>query len=294
METEKYRALLKAAERGSITAAAYELGYSPSGLTRSLDSLEKDLGISLLSRTPQGVSLTSEGERLLPGIREMLYGEQRIMEEAASLQGLTEGELVIGSYYSIASLWLPDILKRFQEKYPGIRFHVEQAGNKTLQQGLLQRRLHCCLLDKPENYPGDWIHLYWDQLMVWLPKGHPLAKEKTIQPEMLDGVPFINPLPQENNDGERYFAKMHVHPDVRFTSTDMYTCWKMVEAGLGICIDDGLSVGRWPGDVEIRPLSRHNQLDIGIALPSIKGAAPALRKFIQAVQSYVKKRYPAK
>lgn len=161
----------------------------------------------------------------------MLYGEQRITEEAASLQGLTEGELVIGSYYSIASLWLPDILKLFQEKYPGIRFHVEQAGNKTLEQGLLQRRLHCCLLDKPENYPGDWIHLYWDQLMVWLPKGHPLAKEKTIQPEMLDGVPFINPLPQENNDGERYFAKMHVHPDVRFTSTDMYTCWKWWKQG---------------------------------------------------------------
>lgn len=105
METEKYRALLKAAERGSITAAAYELGYSPSGLTRSLDSLEKDLGISLLYRTPQGVSLTPEGERLLPGIREMLYGEQRITEEAASLQGLTEGELVIGSYSIVLPLY---------------------------------------------------------------------------------------------------------------------------------------------------------------------------------------------
>lgn len=294
METEKYRALLAAAERGSIAAAARDLGYSPSGLTRSLDSLEKELGLALLNRTPQGVQLTPEGQRLLPGIREMLYGEQRIKEEAAALLGITEGELMIGSYYSIASLWLPDILKEFQKKYPGIRFHVEQAGNKTLEQGLLQRRLHCCLLDKPDGYTGDWIHLYWDRLVVWLPEGHPLAKEKTIQPEMLDGAAFINPLPRENNDGERYFVRMHVHPDVRFTSADMYTCWKMVEAGLGLCIDDGLSVGRWPGKVVIRPLAQPSRLEIGIALPSVKEAAPALKKFIQAVQAYVQNRYPAK
>lgn len=73
MDTEKYQALLQAVEQGSITAAARDLGYSPSGLTRMLDSLERDLGFSLLFRTSQGVQLTREGNRLLPAIRELLY-----------------------------------------------------------------------------------------------------------------------------------------------------------------------------------------------------------------------------
>ena len=57
MDTEKYQALLQAVEQGSITAAARDLGYSPSGLTRMLDSLERDLGFSLLFRKKKGPPL---------------------------------------------------------------------------------------------------------------------------------------------------------------------------------------------------------------------------------------------
>ena len=106
MDTEKYQALLQAVEQGSITAAARDLGYSPSGLTRMLDSLERDLGFSLLFRTSQGVQLTA--------IRELLYWSRQIREESAGILGLEQGELFVGSYYSIASCWLPEILRAFQ------------------------------------------------------------------------------------------------------------------------------------------------------------------------------------
>lgn len=132
MDTEKYQALLQAVEQGSITAAARDLGYSPSGLTRMLDSLERDLGFSLLFRTSQGVQLTREGNRLLPAIRELLYWSRQIREESAGILGLEQGELFVGSYYSIASCWLPEILRAFQQDYPGIRVHVQEAGNQTL------------------------------------------------------------------------------------------------------------------------------------------------------------------
>lgn len=124
MDTEKYQALLQAVEQGSITAAARDLGYSPSGLTRMLDSLERDLGFSLLFRTSQGVQLNREGNRLLPAIRELLYWNRQIREESAGILGLEQGELFVGSYYSIASCWLPEILRAFQQDYPGIRVHV--------------------------------------------------------------------------------------------------------------------------------------------------------------------------
>uniref|UniRef100_UPI00308083DE LysR family transcriptional regulator n=1 Tax=Acidaminococcus timonensis TaxID=1871002 RepID=UPI00308083DE len=177
-ETNKYKALLQAIEQGSITAAARELEYSPSGLTRVLDGLERELGLPLLQRSPQGVELTLEGQDLLPAIRELLYWAGQIQERSASLQGLEQGELAIGSYYSIASCWLPAILRDFQRDFPHIRIHVQEAGNRTLLQGLRERKLSCCLFNRNAGYQGDWIPLYQDRLVAWIPESRPLMGQR--------------------------------------------------------------------------------------------------------------------
>ena len=286
MDTEKYQALLQAVEQGSITAAARDLGYSPSGLTRMLDSLERDLGFSLLFRTSQGVQLTREGNRLLPAIRELLYWSRQIREESAGILGLEQGELFVGSYYSIASCWLPEILRVFQQDYPGIRVHVQEAGNQTLLEGLREHRLSCCLFSRHRGYPGDWVPLYQDRLVAWVPEDHPLAKKKALLPEDLEGQPFIEPLPQQETDTDLFLAKYHIHPDFRFTSSNMYTCWTMVEAGLGISMDNAFSSLRWSGRVKVLPFATEDRLELGMALPSLDQASPALKKFLE----YVKKR----
>lgn len=289
METNKYKALLQAVERGSITAAARELEYSPSGLTRVLDSLEKDLGFPVLQRSPQGVELTLEGEALLPAIRELLYWAGQIEERSDSLKGLDQGELQVGSYYSIASCWLPDILRDFQRDYPHIRVHVQEAGNRTLLQGLRDRKLSCCLFNRNPEYPGDWIPLYQDRLVAWIPEDHPLAQKMAIRPEELDGQPFIDPLPHQGTDTGLFLKKYHVQPDIRFTTSNMYTCWTMVEAGLGLSMDNALSSRRWSGRVRVLPFDTPDRLELGIALPSRREASPALKKFIQYVQRTVER-----
>lgn len=286
-ETNKYKALLQAIEQGSITAAARELEYSPSGLTRVLDGLERELGLPLLQRSPQGVELTLEGQDLLPAIRELLYWAGQIQERSASLQGLEQGELAIGSYYSIASCWLPAILRDFQRDFPHIRIHVQEAGNRTLLQGLRERKLSCCLFNRNAGYQGDWIPLYQDRLVAWIPESHPLAKKKAIRPEDLDGQPFIDPLPHQGTDTALFLKKYHVQPDIRFTTSNMYTCWTMVEAGLGLSMDNALSSRGWNGAVRVLPFDTPDRLELGIALPSQQEASPALKKFIQYVKRTV-------
>ena len=71
MDTKKTKALLLALERGSLTAAAEELGYTQSGLTHMMNSLEDELGIRLLIRSKGGVKLSPAGEILLPRLREL-------------------------------------------------------------------------------------------------------------------------------------------------------------------------------------------------------------------------------
>ena len=72
MDTRKLEALLTAVELGSFTRAAEVLGYTQSGLTHMMNSLEKDIGFTVLVRGRSGVQLTPAGQRLLPLVRDCL------------------------------------------------------------------------------------------------------------------------------------------------------------------------------------------------------------------------------
>ena len=71
MDTERWQILLKAIDRGSLRAAAEEMGFTVSGISRSVATLEKELGFALLHRAKSGVQPTAECRQLLPSVREM-------------------------------------------------------------------------------------------------------------------------------------------------------------------------------------------------------------------------------
>ena len=78
MESKKLEALLMAVDLGSFTKAAEVLGYTQSGLTHMMNSLEKEVGFTLLERGRSGVRLTEEGERIAPAVREFLQANARL------------------------------------------------------------------------------------------------------------------------------------------------------------------------------------------------------------------------
>ena len=77
MDTERWQILLKAIDRGSLRAAAEEMGFTVSGISRSVATLEKELGFALLHRAKSGVQPTEECRQLLPSVRELLFAQER-------------------------------------------------------------------------------------------------------------------------------------------------------------------------------------------------------------------------
>lgn len=105
------------AEAGSITAAAQKLHVAQPSLTKSLQSLEQEIGIQLLHRSSTGVCLTEGGRKVLSDARQivLMYHSWR---EFASLSTLRE--IDIYSHISLAGFLLPDVIFRFREKHPEI------------------------------------------------------------------------------------------------------------------------------------------------------------------------------
>ena len=104
MESARCKAFMYAADTGSFTKAAERLNYTPSGVSQLVGALENETGLTLLRRTRKGVTLTPDGEILLPAVREFLEKENRIYELAAEVKGLLVGSVTIAAYfYALAS-----------------------------------------------------------------------------------------------------------------------------------------------------------------------------------------------
>ena len=120
MESARCRAFLESVERGSFKAAADALGYTPSAVSQLVAALEKELSLNLLIRSKKGVTVTGEGRKLLPIVRSFLAREKEMYELASELQGLSVGNLTIAAYPSVATTWLPELVRTFQKDYPDI------------------------------------------------------------------------------------------------------------------------------------------------------------------------------
>ena len=90
MDTERWQILLKAIDRGSLRAAAEEMGFTVSGISRSVATLEKELGFSLLYRAKSGVQPTEECRQLLPSVRELLFAQERLEQIAAAAESTAD------------------------------------------------------------------------------------------------------------------------------------------------------------------------------------------------------------
>lgn len=93
MDTIKIKALLSAVKNKSLSKAAEEFLYTPSALSHMADSLEEELGVKILVRTSQGVSLSKEGEFLLKKLQAVIDAEKELFESAKLLAGEMENRL---------------------------------------------------------------------------------------------------------------------------------------------------------------------------------------------------------
>ena len=286
VDTEKCRALICAVERGSMSAAASYLGYTASGVSRMIDALEADLGIKLVARGPRGVVLTSDGVALEPYLRDVAQAAERARQQTAAAKGLLEGEIAVASYASTAATWLPRILQAFQVRHPKIRVRTMEAGNEQLVSWVEQRTIDCAIFAK-RPFRGDWIALRTDPLVAWLPANHPRAGESAFPLRELDGAPFVETSPNQNTDITQLLTAEGLHPDIRCTTTSSYTSYRLVEAGLGISLNNKLMARGWVGDVVELPFSPPRSVELGIAVPSLVHASLAAQEFIACARSVV-------
>lgn len=277
---QKYMALLKTVEYGSFTKAAESLGFTQSSVSKMIADLEQEWHISLLERSRNGVQITAEGMALLPYAQSLVNDYRLLRERVADLNGLQQGLIRIGVFSSVATHWMPRIIQAFQHDYPAVEYELLLGDYSEIEKWIAEGRVECGFLRLPTRSEFETIALEKDELMLILPKGHPLAKKKRIQPADLNGESFMLLEHGGKTEVSEFLALHNINPAVRFTTWDDYAILSMVESGLGIGILPRLILQRIPYEVEIRSFTEPYYREIALALPGKKNVSTVVNRFI--------------
>ena len=293
MESKKLEALLMAVDLGSFTKAAEVLGYTQSGLTHMMNSLEKEVGFTLLERGRSGVRLTEEGERIAPAVREFLQANARldsVIEQVAS----SRTEIIrVSAYASIAMHWLPGIIQRFREECPDVDVDIRMADHVDVPYELLAPgKMDAILVSPQDEGQYEWVHLADDPMFAVLPKDFDTQGMTAFPLAAFEARDFIMPSQGFDKDIMRIFNRIGVKPHILPTWVDDPTVISMVSHGLGVSMMTELTVrGRTDG-VKLLPVEPASSRELGLAVRSLDAASDGLRHFIDCTKRVVAEMQP--
>ncbi len=282
MDTEKLRVFITAIDQGSISAAADAMGYTPSGVSRSIAALEQETGFPLMYRGRHGVQPTEDARKLLPLMRDMLLQERRYREISADILGLQKGTAAIGINYAAHFRKISGLLRKFAEEYPGIEVRTEQGLSTQLCQALQEHRLDFVIATRREGF--EFIKLGEDPMTACVPENHPCVIQGSYPLKRFEQDPMIATYPDVDTDYKRALKEHDIIPNVRYTSRNVYATYCMVEAGLGVFMSNRLEMEIYQGSAVLLPTVPPVIQEIGIMHCGLDSMTMSARKLLQIVQ----------
>lgn len=255
MSLTKYRAFLNIARTGSFSEAAEQMHCTQSAASRMIHDLENLWEIKLFSRYKSGVVLTAEGKALFPLIQKVVIADDDVKASVTSFTQLMSGTVRIGSFTSVASVWLPKVIKTFKKRYPDIRYEVLMGDFDEIEHWVKTGRVDFGFTSVDTSEDLDSILLAKDELRLAVYCAHPFAKLKTVPVQSLENESFFLLGKGKSSFISAYLGKHNVHPSIDLMSFDDYVILNMVKMEFGVGILPELVLQYPVAGVKIKELS---------------------------------------
>ena len=171
--------LIALAEEGRISRAAIRVHLSPSAFSRSIQSVEDDLGLKLFNRNKTGVSLTAAGEAILGHARALDFENRRFELNLDLLRRGDFDQVCIGAGPIPASIIVPELIRSMHQQTPHLLIQVEFGNMSALIDRLDENDIDICLGDirfvaaSEERYATKKLAIV--KVVVCCRSGHPLS-----------------------------------------------------------------------------------------------------------------------
>jgi DNA-binding transcriptional LysR family regulator len=213
------RYVVETADAGSVTEAAKRLNVSQPSISAALSQIETVLGVQIFVRhLAKGVTLSPAGQRLVNDARLLLNHARDFAQSAQSLGSTLHGEIVVGSFLTLATRFMPGLLSGFRARQPGISVKLEEGDQQQIIDGLISGRTELALsysFAVPDEIVGERFCDLPPYLV--LAADHPLAGRPSISLPELREEPFILlDLPHSRDYFASLFMACGIEPRISF------------------------------------------------------------------------------
>ncbi|KRE94406.1 LysR family transcriptional regulator [Frateuria sp. Soil773] len=243
---KQLRAFVQIVKLGTLSRAAEALYLSQPTVTLQLQALERELGMALLERSRRRINLTDAGEALYELARPLVEGWDNLDRDfQARVQGMQAGKLTIAAGTSTIQYLLPELVRRYRERFPAVQL---QLANVTGKDGMAMLRADEAdfavgsMLDVPNDIA--WAPVQHYDPMLIMPPDHPLAAKERIALEDLSPYGLI--LPPQRLSTYRLVDLVFQQRQVPYRVAIEVGGWDVIKEyvamGMGISIVTGICI----------------------------------------------------
>jgi DNA-binding transcriptional LysR family regulator len=265
IDLRRLRLLREFEARGSITAVAQALSFTPSAVSQQLARLEQETGAALLEKVGRGVRLTDAGRVLAAHADHILAAVDAAEAELAAQNAVVRGRLRVGTFQSAGLALLTPALELLAPEHPGLEIEVIEADPEDTVPALLLGDLDLVFADDYERRPAasptlDRQHLLDDGLNVALPRDDILAQASDVRLADLARRPWAS-----GQAGSAYAEAVEracrevggFEPRIWHRASDLLLLLSLVRAGRAVALLQDILGADRDDSVAVRPIAGH-------------------------------------
>jgi len=227
-------------DTGSFSRAAESNYVSQSAVSQQLAKLENDLSVQLITRGGGGLVVpTDSGKAFYSGAREIVRRYEQLVGEVKSVTDAVRGVLRVGTIYSIGFYLLDPFVRKFFQEHPEVNLHVSYTGWNHIVAAIISGEMDLGVVACPErNRSLEIIPLVDEELVVVCSPSHPLAGQKTVTPQDLEGrgfVAFEANIPTRQHI-DKLLKKAHVNVEIKMEFDNIELLKRAIMVGDGLSI----------------------------------------------------------
>ncbi|MER5411241.1 LysR substrate-binding domain-containing protein [Streptomyces sp. NPDC002769] len=240
MELRQLEYFVAVAEEQNFTRAAERVHISQSGVSAQIRQLERELGAELFDRSARTATLTVAGKAALEHARAALAAAEAVGQAVGDVTDLIRGRLTVGMVIGCTLTPLFDALSVFHRAHPGVEISLLEDNSDRLVEGVRAGTVDLALVGTATATPDglEALTIISERLVVAVPAGHPLAKQRRVTLHELATYPIVCMPPGTGlrTAFDRACAAQGLQPAIALQASAADAIVDLAARGLGVAI----------------------------------------------------------
>ncbi|MFC9506294.1 LysR family transcriptional regulator [Streptomyces sp. NPDC057002] len=240
MELRQLEYFVAVAEEQNFTRAAERVHISQSGVSAQIRQLERELGAELFDRSGRTATLTAAGRAALDHARATLAAAGAVGQAVDEVTDLIRGRLVVGMVIGCTLTPLFDALSAFHRAHPGVEISLLEDNSDRLVEAVRAGTVDLALVGTATAAPEglEALTLISERLVVAVPAGHPLARQRRVVLRDLVAHPIICMPPGTGLRTlfDRACTTQDLHPTIALQASAADAIADLATRGLGVAV----------------------------------------------------------